>query len=144
MISPGARYFTEGVFLAPNVDIIEVCHEIFTILPAQAAGSLAFWEPMKQRYDLPMMTMSIHSEYYISLVAIYGDQKLDKSRKSWVLGWFKEMESKGWPLGTYVGDAHPKERPHRYWTELTKTRIQQIGARRDTQSRICGIIPRNS
>jgi hypothetical protein len=105
---PGARYFTESVFLVPNVDIIEVCREMFTIRSAQAAGSLAFREPMKQRYDLPKMAMSIHSENFISLMGIYGDQKLDKSQQSWVLGWFKEMESKGWLLGTYVGDSHHK------------------------------------
>lgn len=95
---------------------------------------------MKPRPELPEMAMSIHSEHYLFLMAIYIDQDQDQMQQSWILDWFREMDSKGWLLGTYIGDAHPRDRPHRYWKESAMARIQQIGAQWDPDARIRSII----
>lgn len=63
MMPPNTRYFTGSAFLAPNFVIVEACREMFTNLSSQAAGSLAFWQPMKQRCDLPEVAGSVHSEH---------------------------------------------------------------------------------
>nr|A0A0E3D8N0.1 RecName: Full=FAD-linked oxidoreductase janO; AltName: Full=Janthitremanes biosynthesis cluster protein O [Penicillium janthinellum]AGZ20488.1 putative FAD-binding oxidoreductase [Penicillium janthinellum] len=140
IMPPGARYFTDSVFLTPGTDIIEACREMFTTLPAQAAGSIAYWEPMKQRTKLPEMAWSIHSEHYVSLMAIYGDQNQDHKQQTWILDCFKDMDRKGLLLGTYVGDAHPKDRPHHYWSDPAKERIQKIGVQWDPEARLRGTI----
>nr|ADO29935.1 hypothetical protein PP121 [Penicillium paxilli] len=144
MMPPGSRYFTESVFLTDETDLVEACRTLFTILPAQSPGSLAYWEPMKHRNDLPDMAMSIHGDHYVSLMAIYADPKQDEAKQSWVLNCFREMDAKGWLVGTYVGDAHPIEWPHRYWKESAQARIQEIGAKWDPHSRITGTIFGNS
>ena len=140
MMPPGARYFTDSVFLTQGTDIVEACREMFTILPAHTAGSIAYWEPMKQRTKLPEMAWSIHSEHYVSLMAIYGDQDQDHKQQTWILECFKDMDSKGLLLGTYIGDAHPKDRPHHYWSDSAKERIQKIGAQWDPEARLRGTI----
>lgn len=140
MMPPGARYFTDSVFLTPGTDIVTACRDMFTRLPAEAPGSLAYWEPMKSRTKIPDMAMSIHSEHYVSLLAIYKDEDQDLAQQTWVLDNFREMDRQGLLWGTYVGDAHPMERPHRYWSEATASRIQKIGAEWDPEARLRGTI----
>lgn len=142
MMPPNARYFTDSVFLTPGTNIVEACREMFTVLPASEPGSLAYWEPMKSRPeigDLPM-AMSIHSEHYVSLLAIYKDKDQDQKQQEWVMNWFRSMDNAGLLLGTYVGDAHPQDRPHRYWREDAEARIREIGAKWDPEQRLRGTI----
>jgi hypothetical protein len=108
MMPPGAIYFTDSVFLTPGTDVIEACREMFTILPVIAPGSIAYWELMKQRTNLPEMAMSIHSEHYVSLMAIYGDEDQDHEQQTWVLDWFKDLGPQRLVIGDLNWGCPPK------------------------------------
>ncbi|KAI0836661.1 FAD binding domain protein [Hypoxylon sp. FL0890] len=134
----GARYFTDSVFLKPGTDIVTTCKGMFTGLKHPRA--LAYWQPMKSSVDrtLPDMAMSIHSDHYVSLLAIYEDPKEDQQQASWIIDHMRSLEPS--ILGTFVGDAHPLERPSNYWSEEAKELVLAIGRKWDPSGRIRGTI----
>ncbi|KAI1418341.1 FAD binding domain protein [Hypoxylon sp. FL1857] len=134
----GARYFTDSVFLKPGIDFVATCKGMFTELKHPRA--LAYWQPMKTNIDriLPDMAMSIHSHHYVSLLAIYEDPSEDQQQISWIIDRMKSLEPA--ILGTFIGDAHPVERPSNYWSEEAEERVITIGRKWDPSSRIRGIV----
>lgn len=134
----GARYFTDSVFLKPGTDIVTTCKEMFTGLKHPRA--LAYWQPMKTAGSrtLPDMAMSIHSNHYVSLLAIYEDSAEDQAQMSWIMDYMRNLEP--FVHGTFVGDAHSLERPSNYWSEEAKERVIDVGRKWDPSSRIRGIV----
>ncbi|RYP42589.1 hypothetical protein DL767_000113 [Monosporascus sp. MG133] len=134
----GARYFTDSVFLKPGTDIVATCKEMFTEL--KHPRGLAYWQPMKTAANrsLPDMAMSIHSNHYVSLLAIYEDPEEDQQQTSWIMDYMRNLEPS--VQGTFVGDAHPLERPSSYWSEGAKERVLTVGREWDPSGRIRGIV----
>ncbi|KAI9731403.1 MAG: hypothetical protein M1834_005309 [Cirrosporium novae-zelandiae] len=147
----GARYHTDSVFLDPAADVIETCREMFTKLPHK--GALAYWQPMRTRTtaaadrsatmpaaeeEEDMALSFIQSEHYVSILAIYDDAGEDDFQKSWVNEYMRRLEPH--TVGTFVADAQPRDRPHKYWSDAATKRLLDIGRKWDPSGRIRGIL----
>lgn len=84
-------------------DVVNVCKRVFSQLTSK--GVIAFWKPrspVSQR-PLPDMAFSLHTDYYITIYALYGDGADDSSHCAWVVNYIGELEKHF--IDTYLGVA---------------------------------------
>ena len=133
----GYRYIADTVWLDQSVDMVEVCKKAFTELPP---GGVAFWEPMNpvSRRRLPDMALSLQTDYYIALYAIYEHAEDDEWNEMWMREYMADLEK--YSIGSYFGDTDIAARNTKYWSEEAGERLRAIRKQRDPKGRICGYL----
>ncbi|KOS22754.1 6-hydroxy-D-nicotine oxidase [Escovopsis weberi] len=137
---PGCRYFTDSVFLKPGTDVVEACRHMFTQIPFPRG--LAYWQPLRisPARKQPDMALSIQSEHYVSLLAVYDNEAEDEAQTEWVIEGIRKLEPQ--IHGTFIADAHPEMRTSNYWSEEATARLAAVGSKWDPKGRITGIVVR--
>ncbi|KAH7124350.1 FAD binding domain protein [Dactylonectria macrodidyma] len=134
----GFRYIADTVWLNQSADIVEVCKKAFAELPSK--DGVAFWEPMNpvSRRPLQDMALSLQTDYYIALYAIYEHAEDDERNGNWMQEHMAELEVHS--VGTYFGDHDIAARPTKYWSNEAGERLMAIRKTRDPKGRICGYL----
>lgn len=136
---PGYRCCSDNAFLKDGVDVISVLEPAFLTLPHRR--SFAFWSPMVPRSRKPLMDMalSIQSDHYVSLYAVWEDAHDDERCREWTHGFLRSLDAHS--VGSYIGEADPGRRPGRFWTEECLHRLMAVRKRWDPQC--CLSVPPN-
>lgn len=133
------RYIADTVWLGQDIDMVSVCKEAFMDIPD---CGVAFWEPMNpvSRKNRPSgdMALSITTDYYIALYAIYPDSKDDAVNEAWLKKYMATLTP--YAVGTYLGDHDIQMRETKYWSDEAGKRLMAIRKKWDPEGRICGYL----
>ncbi|KAK7726217.1 hypothetical protein SLS63_007731 [Diaporthe eres] len=133
------RYIADTVWLGQDSDMVSVCKEAFMDIPD---CGVAFWEPMNpvSRRDPPSkdMALSITTDYYIALYAIYPDSNDDAENEAWVKKYMATLTP--YAVGTYLGDHDIQMRETKYWSDEAGEKLMAIRKKWDPEGRICGYL----
>lgn len=135
----GHRYVADTVWLGQDCDMVGVCREAFVDIPG---CGVAFWElmsPVSRREPPPGdMALSITTDYYIALYAVYPDSKDDTENEAWVRKYMATLTPHS--VGTYLGDHDIQMRETKYWSDEAGEKLVAIRKKWDPEGRICGYL----
>ncbi|KAF9888893.1 hypothetical protein FE257_008263 [Aspergillus nanangensis] len=132
--SPGYRYCSDNGFLKNGIDIISVLEKAFLTLPHRR--SAAFWTPMAPRSREPLtdMALSIQSDNYFALYAVWEAEQDDDRCTQWAHGFVQSISRHC--VGSYIGEADPERRRGRFWTDESLHQLAAVRRRWDPQGRL--------
>ncbi|RDW93461.1 FAD-binding oxidoreductase [Aspergillus mulundensis] len=134
----GHRWYVDNAFVRNDVDVAAILQPAFTTLPTRK--SLALWSSMipLSRRGLPDMALSLHSDHYFAVYAVWEDESGDSRSRAWV---DEIMESVGaQSVGSYLGELDFRSRRAEYWGKEQRTRLTEIRRKWDPANRICGCL----
>lgn len=136
------RYIADTVWLSQDSDMVSICKKAFMDIPD---CGVAFWEPMSpisRRSPRPKeMALSITTDYYIALYAIYPDSKDDADNEAWLK---KHMASLApHSVGTYLGDHDIQMRETKYWSDEAGQKLMSIRKKWDPEGKMCGYLDKD-
>lgn len=110
----GPRYLADNVYIKQDANLVDICRKAFTDRPHK--GGMAYWEPMSptSRKPLPGMALSMHSDHYVAVYAVYNDPAEDDFQRKWVAEYIRDLEP--YAVGAYLGDADFQVRPTKFWS----------------------------
>jgi hypothetical protein len=135
----GHRYHTDNAYVQNGADVVAVLEEAFLSLPP--GKSFAFWSAMSpwSRQDLPDMALSMRSDHYFALYAVWDDAKDDERHHSWVQKAMRKIENNS--VGTYLGDSDLQKEDARYWADTNTARLAEICEKWDPEGLMCRYKP---
>ncbi|KAI9932329.1 hypothetical protein ASPWEDRAFT_171544 [Aspergillus wentii DTO 134E9] len=138
----GLRYCTENAYLKNDTDVSAVLEEAFLTLPHRK--SIAFWTSMRKvsrRDEMADMALSVHSDDYFALYAMWEDEKDDQRCEGWLRSVMMPIEPH--TAGTYMGETVGLRRG-RYWSEENTERLMEIRRKWDPYGLIHGGFTENA
>ncbi|KAL2812279.1 hypothetical protein BJX63DRAFT_248615 [Aspergillus granulosus] len=132
------RYYVDNVFLKNSTDVASVLEPAFTTLPTRT--SLALWTsliPISRR-PLPDMALSMQSDHYFALYAIWEDASADSRCQTWVDEVMEAVAVES--VGSYLGELDFRSRTTMYWGEDQGRQLSEAKGRWDPGNRICGCL----
>lgn len=131
------RYYVDNLWLHDNVDL-SILESAFVSLPTKE--SLVLLQPMIPgiQRELPDMALSLQSNYWLSMYAIWNDQQDDSRCQSAVHGVMTRFE--GYSKGSYMGELDFRARRAKYWEDSHRERLVNIRYKWDSENRICGCL----
>ncbi|KAL3444253.1 hypothetical protein BJX65DRAFT_320026 [Aspergillus insuetus] len=132
------RYYVDNAFLKDDADVASTLERAFTALPTRQ--SLALWTslvPLSRR-QLPDMALSMQSDHYFALYAIWEDGSRDSQCMTWVDEVMEGVARQS--VGSYLGELDFQSRNTRYWGDGVWKRLMEIRRKWDPESRICGCL----
>ncbi|KAL5341136.1 hypothetical protein BJX70DRAFT_75108 [Aspergillus crustosus] len=138
---PNHRYYVDNAFINNHADITDTLEQAFTTLPTRK--SLALWSSMiplsrRRKQEAPDMALSIQSDHYFALYAIWEDEKEDLLCKSWLDAVMQEVGVRS--VGSYLGELDFRSRLGKYWGEEEYQRLLEIRRKWDPEGRIPGCL----
>ncbi|OAX82496.1 hypothetical protein ACJ72_03151 [Emergomyces africanus] len=134
----GYRYCVDNAFLKNGANVVSVLELAFTTLPTKT--SQVFWTGMKpcSRRQLPDMALSLQSDHFFALYAIWSHEGDDSNCKSWAGNVMKTIDTHS--VGAYVGEFDFQVRRSKVWGNEQAKTLTEIQRRWDPDSRICGCL----
>jgi hypothetical protein len=131
----GHRYHTDNAYIHNDADVVTVLEEAFLNLPR--GKSFAFWTAMNpwSRRELPDMALSMRSDHYFAIYAVWDDGKDDERFQSWVHEVMKNVENHS--AGSYLGDSDLQKENARYWETNNVKRLLEICEKWDPNGAMC-------
>ncbi|KAL4808152.1 major facilitator superfamily domain-containing protein [Aspergillus unguis] len=90
------------------------------------------------RRELPDMALSMQSDHYLAIYAVWEDEKDDARCQGWLRGVMQRVQRAS--VGAYLGDSDFQERQTRYWSQSNGARLMEIRKKWDPTGRICGYL----
>ncbi|KAJ0423149.1 hypothetical protein BJY00DRAFT_58745 [Aspergillus carlsbadensis] len=134
----GHRYYVDNAFIKNNADVASTLENALTTLPTRQ--SLALWTslvPLSRRL-LPDMALSMQSDHYLALYAIWEDERVDSRCVTWVDEVMEGVAKKS--VGSYLGEVDFRSRNTRYWGDGVLEKLVQVKRKWDPENRICGCL----
>lgn len=132
------RCFVDNAWINNDADIVALLEPAFTNLPSRE--SLVLWQSMIpcSRRQLPDMAVSLQSDHYLSLYAIWEKENDDIRCQSTV----EEVMLGIGPhsVGSYLGELDFRSRKTNYWGEEQHKRLVDVRTKWDSTHRICGCL----
>ncbi|KAK0739064.1 hypothetical protein B0T21DRAFT_284264 [Apiosordaria backusii] len=148
--APGFRTRSDNAYLSNNLSPSQVATALepaFSTLPTKQSTALWFAMNPTSRRTLPEnMALSMQSDHYFSVYAVWKEDVDDEKCDAWVKGVFdklEEDEEEGTLLvGSYLGDADFQFRQAgwRFWGEEERGRLEGVRGRWDPRGRVCGFL----
>ncbi|VUC31244.1 unnamed protein product [Clonostachys rosea] len=134
----GQRYKVDNVFLKNDADVAELLRPAFTTLPTRQ--SLALWSSMRPRSTeaLTDMALSVQSDHYVALYAIWENEAGDLENGAWLTGVMGELKCQA--VGTYLGEHDFQVRAGTLWGSQQYESLVRVKRRWDPDNRICGCL----
>ncbi|CAH0032676.1 unnamed protein product [Clonostachys rhizophaga] len=134
----GQRYNVDNVFLKNDADVAELLRPAFTTLPTRQ--SLALWSSMRPRSTraLADMALSVQSDHYFALYAIWENEADDLENGAWLAGVMNQVQRQA--AGAYLGEHDFKARAARLWGSQQYERLVGVKRKWDPDHRICGCL----
>ncbi|KAL3462474.1 hypothetical protein BJX64DRAFT_288376 [Aspergillus heterothallicus] len=132
------RYYVDNAFLKNDADVVSILERAFTTLPTRK--SLALWTSLipASRRELPDMALSMQSDHYFALYAIWEDATQDSRCMTWVDEVMQDVARES--VGSYLGELDFRSRTAVYWGEDQSLRLKDIKRRWDPENRFCGCL----
>ncbi|KAJ5289056.1 hypothetical protein N7478_002086 [Penicillium angulare] len=131
------RYYVDNLWLNDGTDL-SVLQPAFESLPTkESLVLLQSMRPGSQR-SLPDMALSMQSNYWLSMYAIWDDQSDDPRCQSAVHYVITKLEK--YSKGSYIGELDPRARKAKYWKDDHRERLIDIRQKWDPQNRLCGCL----
>ncbi|KAL2841731.1 hypothetical protein BJY01DRAFT_7337 [Aspergillus pseudoustus] len=132
------RYYVDNAFLADETDVASILERAFTTLPTRK--SLALWTSLipASRCDLPDMALSMQSDHYFALYAIWENVNEDSRCVTWVDEVMQGVAEQS--VGSYLGELDFRSRNTAYWGEKQRDKLLEIKSLRDPENRIYGCL----
>ncbi|KAL2844818.1 hypothetical protein BJY01DRAFT_263783 [Aspergillus pseudoustus] len=134
----GHRYAVDNAYINNDADLPKVLEEAFTTLPHRKAFTLWYAMNPCSRRELSDMALSVQSDHYLALYAVWEDEKDDTRCQGWVKGVMQRVQRHS--VGAYLGDSDFQERQTRYWSESNGAQLREIRRKWDPTGRICGYL----
>jgi hypothetical protein len=134
----GHRNCAENAYINNDADVSSVLERAFTTLPSKKTFTI--WLPMSpcSRRPLPSMALSMQSDHYFALYAIWEDEKDDQRFQAWSRSIMKDVERDS--TGAYLGDSDFQVRRTRFWGEEEGRKLMEIRRKWDPNGQICGYL----
>lgn len=134
----GQRYKVDNAFLRNDADVAELLRPSFTTLPTRQ--SLALWSSMRPRSTRALidMALSVQSNHYFALYAIWENEADDLENGAWLAGVMNQVQRQA--AGAYLGEHDFKARAARLWGSQQYERLVAIKRKWDPDHRICGCL----
>lgn len=118
------RYCADNLYLRNEADVPSLLEEACFSLPHQK--SYLFWTSMRpwSRRKLPEMALSMRSDHYFAVYAIWKNEGDDHRCTKWLQQVMSKLE--GESIGSYIGDSDFELRLAEYWTVDNSKRLGQI------------------
>ncbi|KKK13638.1 hypothetical protein P175DRAFT_0492612 [Aspergillus ochraceoroseus IBT 24754] len=129
------RYCVDNAFLRNDIDVAALLQTAFTTLPSKK--SMVLWNfmmPRSQR-ELLDMALSIQSNHYCAVYAIWEDESEDGYCRSWVQTIMRGLETHS--IGSYVGEYDFQARACNVWGAEQYERLKHIKQKWDPHNRMC-------
>lgn len=128
------RYYVDNLWLKDNADL-SVLQPAFESLPTKK--SLVLVQSMRpgSQGKLSDMALSMQSDYWLSMYAIWNDQNDDSRCQSEIHDVATKLEK--YSKGSYIGELDPRARKAKYWEDDHRERLVDIRQKWDPQNRIC-------
>ncbi len=141
----GHRYCSDNAYIHNGEDVVAVLEQAFTTLPNRKTTALYFaMDPTSRRAHYrdnagdKGMALSMQSDHYFALYAVWEDQADDTACAGWVHSIMRDVER--YAAGSYLGDADFQHRRPRFWADENAQRLMEIRRRWDPEVRICGYL----
>ncbi|PWY66735.1 FAD binding domain protein [Aspergillus heteromorphus CBS 117.55] len=134
----GHRYCSESAYICNDADVPAVLEDACKDLPHKKSYTLWYAVYPSSRRTLPDMAMSMRSDHYFALYAIWEDEKDDLRCQSWVANIIKKVQHHA--VGSYLGDADFQVRQTKFWEDANAQRLMEIRREWDPQGTICGYL----
>ncbi|KAJ0416726.1 hypothetical protein BJY00DRAFT_316607 [Aspergillus carlsbadensis] len=134
----GHRYCVDNAYIQNGADVPKVLEEAFTTLPHRKAFVLWYAMDPCSRRDLSDMALSVHSDHYFAIYAVWEDEEDDARCQGWVKDVMGRVERHS--VGAYLGDSDFQARQTRYWSQGNGERLREIRRKWDPTGRICGYL----
>ncbi|KAL4868688.1 hypothetical protein BDV12DRAFT_197033 [Aspergillus spectabilis] len=135
---PNHRYYVDNALVQNDTDVAAILKPAFTALPTRK--SLALWSSMVplSRREMPDMALSLQSDHYFAVYAIWEDESEDVVCRSWLDWIMKEVGRRS--IGAYLGELDFRSRSTEYWGKKQYGRLVEIKRKWDPEDRICGCL----
>ncbi|KAI0405101.1 FAD-binding domain-containing protein [Xylaria palmicola] len=141
---PGCRFRADNVYVANETeDVPGALERAFTALPTPRSFALYFAMNPTSRRPLPGdMALSLHSDHYLAVYAIWDDDGDGSADEAAAAGWVRDVmaDVDRRSVGAYMGDADFQRRTTRYWSREAGERLRGIRRAWDPEGRICGYL----
>ncbi|KAK4173680.1 hypothetical protein QBC36DRAFT_244967 [Triangularia setosa] len=145
--APGFRTRSDNAYLSSNLSppqVASVLEPAFSTLPTKQSTALWFaMNPTSRRELKGGMALSMQSDHYFSVYAVWEEEMNDERCDEWVRGVFDKLEEdEGTLVGSYLGDADFQFRQvgWRFWGEKERGRLEEVRKRWDSKGRVCGFL----
>ena len=134
----GHRYVADNAYVSNTEDVSGVLEKAFTTLPTPESYTLWYAMYPCSRRNLPDMALSMQSDHYCGVYAIWKDEENDRKCKDWVFNVMKEVERHS--EGSYLGDSDFQVRRTKFWGQEQGKKLMSIRRQWDPEGRICGYL----
>ena len=140
----GHRYCSDDVYMANDEDdaadnIPALLEPAFAALPTPQSAALWFsMAPTSRRGFKGDMALSLQSDHYVSLYAVWKDEADDGRCAAWVGDAMQRLERHS--VGSYLGDADFRVRRTKFWSDEAGVRLREVRRKWDPEGRICGFL----
>jgi len=121
-----------------QVSVSSVLEKAFLTLPTRKSCALYFSMYPTSRRPLPPMALSMQSDHYFALYAVWEDEKDDERVRGWVRDTMKGVERHA--DGSYLGDADFRIRGSRFWGAEEWQKIEEVRKRWDPKGKVSGYL----
>jgi hypothetical protein len=132
------RYISDNAYIRNDADVPEALEQAFTSLPTRQSFTLYFSMNPTSRRSLGDMALSMQTDHYFSMYAIWNDEAEDEKCAAWVRDTMREVERS--ESGSYLGDADFRARRTMFWGEAEGKRLMDVRRKWDPEGRICGFL----
>ncbi|CAP66889.1 uncharacterized protein PODANS_4_6200 [Podospora anserina S mat+] len=144
--APGFRTRSDNAYLSNDLSPAQVAAALdpaFSSLPTKQSTALWFsMNPTSRRVWKGNMMLSMQSDHYFSVYAVWEEEKDDGVCDGWVRDVFARLEEQeGTLAGSYLGDADFQFRKAggKFWGE-GRGDPRDVKAKWDGEGRICGLL----
>ncbi|KAF7558470.1 hypothetical protein G7046_g5683 [Stylonectria norvegica] len=139
------RYCTDNAYLFNNIEpplidlpVSEILEPAFLTLPTPRSFALYFAMYPTSRRPLPDMALSMQSDHYFAVYAIWEDAADDERVRGWVRQTMRAVEVDS--VGSYLGDADFQARGSRFWGVAQGKRLEEVRRKWDPEGIFCGFL----
>jgi hypothetical protein len=135
----GHRWACDNVFIDNKANVTEVFQEAFTTIP-EGTQTFALWFPMSptSQRQLPNMAVSLQSDNYLVLYAVWEDPKDDNRCQKWVKDVITHIGKQS--IGAYLLDADFQVRKAKFWDDSKAKKLMELRRKWDPKGLICGYL----
>lgn len=134
----GYRYCSDDAYISNDADVPAVLEEACLTLPTRESFILYYAMYPTSRRKLPDMALSMHSDHYFAIYAVWKDAADDERVRTWVASTMKRVERHG--VGSYLGDADFRIRGARFWGVEEGKKLVEMRKRWDPEGRVAGFL----
>ncbi|KAL9114596.1 MAG: hypothetical protein Q9227_001274 [Pyrenula ochraceoflavens] len=137
----GHRYCSDNAYIKNGDDVAAVLQDAFCTPPSKKTQCIWFAMHPCSRKPLQEMALSMQTDHYFALYAVWESEEDDQMCQSWARNIMRNVEKHS--EGAYLGDADFQTRGARFWGQQQGKHLMEVRRTWDREGRICGYLDLN-